>query len=52
MDTIFNFPYKDISLGAGEKIYAITEEASGMGRIGEVGDRANDGQAVWCMGHV
>ena len=47
--TVLTFPY---TLGAGEEVYEVAGEASGMGvdRIGEVGDRVIEGQAAGVYG--
>ena len=43
---------KGITLGAGEEVYEVAGGASGLGvdRIGEVGDRANEGEGAGVYG--
>jgi hypothetical protein len=51
--TIFSLTHiEGITLGAGEEVNEVVGGASGMGvdRIGEVGDRASEGQAAWEYG--
>ena len=50
---IFGFTYiKGITLGAGKEVGEVAGGESGMGvdRIGEIGDKANEGQAAGMYG--
>jgi hypothetical protein len=50
--TVLSFPHiEGITLGAGEEVDEVAGGASGMGvdRLGEVGNRASEGQLVGCM---
>ena len=53
--TVFHLPHiEGITLGAGEEVDEVAGRASGMGvdRIGEIGERASEGQAAGVMGQV
>ena len=52
---IFSFPHiEGITLDAGEEVDEVAGGANGMGvdRIGEVGERTSEGQALGCMEQV
>jgi hypothetical protein len=53
VDSVFHLPHiKGITLGAGEEIDEVARGSCGTGtdRIGEIGDRASEGQAAGVYG--